>query len=82
MRRVCRGEGGGGDGYLLSLHVQITKCPFMAVPMYNVFKFRVSFRVSIKFRVKLDYIRFDLVRLKVLFTRLTPGAYMQLDVEG
>ena len=40
----------------------------------NIFKFRVSIRVM----VKLDYIKFDSVILKVLLTRLTPGVYMHL----
>ena len=37
----------------------------------NIFKFNVSFGVSI--RLKLDYIRLHSVRLKVLLTRLTSG---------
>ena len=44
--------------------------------------FGVSFRVIIRFRVKLDYIRLDSVRLKVLLTRLTSGVYIHLYVEG
>ena len=47
----------------------------------NIFKFRFSFKVSIRFRVKLDYIRLDSVRLKVLLARLTSGVYMHLNVE-
>ena len=61
-----------------------SKCPFMTVPMY---KFRVNFRVSIRFRVKLHYIILDsvrlkvlLTRLKVLLTRLTSGVYVHLYV--
>ena len=57
----------------------------MAVPVIictNIFTFRVRFRVSIRFGVKLDYIRLDSVRLKVRLTRLTAGVYMHLDVDG
>ena len=34
---------------------------FMVVSMYTIFKFRVNFRVmvSVRFRVKLDYIQLD-----------------------
>ena len=45
----------------------------------NIFKFRVS--VGIRFRVTLDYIRLDSIRLKVRLTILTPGVYTHLDVE-
>ena len=45
----------------------------MAVAGTNIFKFRVSFTISIRFRVKLYYINLDLVRLKALLTRLTLG---------
>ena len=49
----------------------------------NIFKFRVSFRVSIKlWVVKLDYVRLDSVRLKLLLTRFTSGVYIHLCVEG
>ena len=55
----------------------------MTVPMYkHICKYMVSFRVSIKFRVKLDYIRLDSVRLNVLLTRFTSGVYMHLYVKG
>ena len=36
----------------------------------SIFKFRVKFKVSIRFRVKLHYIMVDSVRLKVLLARL------------
>ena len=39
----------------------------------NIFKCKVSFKVSIRVCVRLDYIRLDSVRLKVFLTRLTPG---------
>ena len=57
-----------------------SKCPYgrSNVQTTNIFKFRVSFRVSIRFRVKLDYIRLDSVRLKVLLARLTSRVYMHL----
>ena len=61
-----------GDGYLPPLHV------LMAVPIFN---FRVSFRVSIRLKVKLDYTRLDLIRLKIRLTRLTSAVYMHLDVK-
>ena len=37
--------------------------------------------VSIRFSVKLDYIRLDYAILKVCFTRLTSGVYMHLYME-
>ena len=40
------------------------------------------FRVSIRVKVKLDYIQLDSVRLKVRLTRLTSGVCMHLYVEG
>ena len=47
-----------------------------------IFKFKVNIRVIVVFRVKLDYIGLDSVRLKVRLTRLTFGVYMHLYVEG
>ena len=44
--------------------------------------FRVNFKVSIRLRVKLDYIRLDSVRLKLVLTRLTSGVYIHLYVDG
>ena len=47
-----------------------------------IFKFNVNIRVIVVFRVKLDYIGLDSVRLKVRLTGLTFGVYMHLYVEG
>ena len=44
----------------------------------NIFKFRVGFRVSIRFRVKLVCIRVDSVSLKVRLTRFTSGVNTHL----
>ena len=48
----------------------------------NIFKLSVNFRVTIRFRVKLEYIPLDPLRLELLLTRLASGFCMHLYVEG
>ena len=66
-----------GSSWLLDTAMAIHGCFDVHT---DIFKFRVSFRVAIGFRVKLDYIRLDSIKLKVLWTSLTSG--MHLYVEG
>ena len=52
---------GIGNGYLLVPTPLRPNALLWLFRCTNMFKFRVSFRVSIRFMVKLDYIRLDSV---------------------